>query len=67
MQGATSARVNIEEQRRGDMEKYENLGVIKKSLYSYPEHERDIRGPKLPDHRLPITSLPNVESGEQIV
>lgn len=63
MQGATAARVNIEEQRRRDMEKYEQFGAIKKSLYSYPEHERDIRGPKLPEHGLPLTSSPNVERG----
>lgn len=61
MQGATAARVNIGEERRRDMEKYEQLGAIKKNLYSHPEHERNIRGPKLPDHGLP-SSL-NVEPG----
>lgn len=52
-----AARVDIDEQRRKDIEKYKRLGAIKKKLHLLPEFERDLKGPKLPEHALepPIT------------
>lgn len=53
---ATSARVDIEEQRRKELAKYQRLGTIKKRLHDMPEFDRDAKGPKLPEHQLPSSS-----------
>lgn len=46
------------------MEEYGRIGAVKRDLYLHPVEERDIRGPKLPDHKLP---LQNIEEGAKNV
>lgn len=63
MQGATAARVDLDERRRRDIEDYERFGAVRRQLHFLPEHERNIKGPKLPDHGLPPTTSRNIDSG----
>ncbi|XP_037042153.1 uncharacterized protein LOC119078650 isoform X2 [Bradysia coprophila] len=52
----TAQRVDLDEQRRRDIEEYQKFGAIRKRLHDLPEFQRDLKGPKLPEHELPITS-----------
>ncbi|KAG4078621.1 hypothetical protein HA402_015211 [Bradysia odoriphaga] len=47
----STARVDVDEQRRRDMENYQKFGAIRKRLYDLPEYQSDLKGPKLPDHK----------------
>lgn len=64
MQGAT-ARVDLDERRRTDLENYKKFGAIRKRLHDLPEYNRDLGGTRLPVHGLPSTSTQNPESGTQ--
>lgn len=56
MRGTTTARVDVEEQRRKDLEDYQKYGAIRRRLHDLPEFQRDLKGPKLPENKVPLTS-----------
>lgn len=64
MQGAT-ARVDLDERRRTDLENYQKFGAIRKRLHDLPEYDRNLGGTRLPVHGLPPTTTRNPESGTQ--
>ncbi len=56
-----ATRVDLEEQRRRDIEEYKKFGAIRKRQHDLPEYQRDLTGPKFRDHGLPSTSKQNEE------
>lgn len=58
-----SQRVNVEEQRRRDIEEYQKFGAIRKRQHNLPEYQRNVIGPKLPEHQLSS----NVEANGKLV
>lgn len=56
MHEPAAQRVDIDEQARRDIETYQRFGSIRKRLHDQPEFQRDLKGPKLPEHRLPVAS-----------
>ncbi|KAJ6644416.1 hypothetical protein Bhyg_09385 [Pseudolycoriella hygida] len=54
-QGAS--RLNLEEQRRKDIENFSKYGAMKRNLYLHPEYDRNLKGAKFPPSQLcPKTS-----------
>lgn len=56
MHDTAAPRVDLDEQRRRDIEAYQKFGAVRKRLHDLPEFQRDLKGPKLPEHEIPITS-----------
>lgn len=52
----TTPRVDIDEQRRREIEDHQKFGSIRKQQHELPEYQRDVIGPRLPVHGLPLPS-----------
>lgn len=61
-QSAPAPTVDVDEQRKLDMEQYKRLGAVRKRLIDEPGYDRNLKGPKLPPHGLerPTTASSNI-------
>lgn len=62
MQGAVAPRVNIEDQRNKEIADRTKFGAVKRQLHFYSDSDRNIKGLKLPEHKLPSTSSKYLQS-----